>query len=72
MQATRLVQFLGRSLAEHILEEAQRVFGLYLLPFDHIRKHVLVALDEDARVSLPVDQLLVTISLDTLHKRVYL
>ena len=57
-------------LAEHVLKEAQRVLRLNLLPFDHICEHILVALDEDARVSLPMNELFITISLNTLHERV--
>lgn len=59
-------------LREYVLQECHCVLRLYLLPLNHVRQHVLVPLDQDARISLAMNQLLVAISLDPLHERIYL
>lgn len=62
--------WLRGSLAQWKLEKVDRVLGLNLLPFNYISEHVLIPLDEDPWVSLPMDQLLVSISLNSLHQGV--
>ena len=63
---------LGSPSSQCKLEEVQGVLGLDLLSFNDIGKHVLVSLDKDPRISLPMDQLLIAVSLDSAHQGVYL
>jgi len=57
-----------RPASERVLQELKRTLGLDLLLLDYVLDQVLVALDQTFRVSLPVLQLLVPVSLDAFEQ----
>ena len=55
---------------QNVLEKSQSVFSFYALPLYNVHKDVLVPLDDDSGISLPVNELFVPVALDPPHKRV--
>lgn len=60
------------SPGQGIFEEFDGVLALDLLPLHNVSKNVFVSLDDQARIGLPVNQLLVSVSLDPFQKGVNL
>lgn len=57
-------------LAEAIFEENDCILCLNLLSLNDICEHVLISLNENSRISLSMDKLFISISLDALHQGV--
>ena len=59
---------LWRSFCQHIFKKYDSILCLYLLALNNISKHVFIPLDKYPRVSLPMDQLFISISLNSFHQ----
>jgi hypothetical protein len=55
--------------SQAILQEHDGVLTLHLLTFHNVSKDILIPLDNKPRVSLPVHELFISVSLDPLHQR---
>jgi len=59
-------------VTESILEELNSFREFKLMSFVHIIKHIAIALDQYLRVMLPVKQLFITVSLNSLQQIIQL